>query len=227
MDGTNDWDAVVRLLIAAGMALPIGLDRELNGKPAGLRTHLLLAITTAALAWLSIEMAQGRSNADPTRIASYTVAGIGFLGAGLIVGVRGRVYGLTTAVGAFAVMGIGLLNGAGYPLVAGAATLLSVLTLWPMEWVKARALAPRAKVEVTLHVTVTDATALADVMAVPAAQGLEVRAVDVVPVGDVATVQMTLRGTRGGIDAATAAVEAHPHSAGRPTESGVSGSDRD
>src|SRR5258708_21518079 len=70
----------------------IGLERELGGKPAGLRTNILICIGSVLYTKLSFTMAAG--NADPTRIAAQIVTGVGFIGAGTILHARGAVVGL-------------------------------------------------------------------------------------------------------------------------------------
>jgi putative Mg2+ transporter-C (MgtC) family protein len=215
-DPVVDLDPVLRILSAAAMALPIGLDRELRGKAA-----------SAGLGYLSIDLAAGDSSADPTRIASYTVAGIGFLGAGLIVGVRGRVYGLTTAVGAFAVMAIGVLCGTGYEPLALALTVVVLVTLWPLDWVKTRVYGRIAQAETTLHAAVEVPRDLPRVLGLPAAHGVELRGVEVQPVADVVVVQLTVRGKHRQLEALCAAMQADPATAGRPVMSGLTSGDGD
>ena len=223
-----DAEPVVRIALAALMSIPIGLDRELHGKPAGLRTHLLLATSTAALGYLSVELAEGDLSADPTRIASYVVAGVGFLGAGLIVGVRGRVYGLTTAAAAFSVMAIGVLNGTGFHLAAVTLTAVSLLALWPVDWLKPRTYGRYARSEVTLHVSVLDVTQLADVLRQAERQDVEVRALETQPLGDsAAVVQLTVRGRLHQVDSLVTAITDHPATSGRPIRSGASAGDAD
>jgi putative Mg2+ transporter-C (MgtC) family protein len=182
-----DTEPLLRILLAAVLSLPIGLEREISGKDAGLRTHLLLAIATAGLGWLSLEAAEGRGpGADPTRIASYTVAGIGFLGAGLIVAIRGRVHGLTTAVAAFTVMAIGLLSGMGEVSTAIAVTLVSLLTLGPLDWVKPRTYGRfvRETAVPTVQECITD-------------HEVQVQAMDFVPLNEgVLAVHISVRGRR-------------------------------
>ncbi|MBA2245639.1 MAG: MgtC/SapB family protein, partial [Gemmatimonadetes bacterium] len=110
-----------RLLLAAVLGGVIGLERELSGKPAGLRTNLLicvgaallmdLSIAVAALANLPNEQAGAIFRADPARIAAQIVSGIGFLGAGTILQARGNIIGLTTAATIWVVAAIGMAVG--------------------------------------------------------------------------------------------------------------------
>ena len=196
----------VRILLAAALGLTIGLEREVRGKAAGVRTHVILAAAAAALGWLSVTAAEGDQSADPTRIASYTVAGISFLGGGLIVGVHTRVHGLTTAVGAFTVTAIGLLAGMGYPAAAISLTVVTLLTLAPLDWVKARTYGRLVRREATLHVLVPGTDHLAEVRG--ALGEVELRALEVQPLPDGGIVVMvTVRGREESITAAAWAVD--------------------
>lgn len=223
-----DLEPVWRIGLAALMSVPIGLDRELHGKAAGLRTHLLLATATAALGYLSVDLARGDASADPTRIASYVVAGIGFIGAGLIVGVRGRIYGLTTAAAAFSVMAIGVLNGTGYAVTATALTAFTLLALWPIEWLKPRTYGRLAQYEVTLHIALTHADRVGEIMPCPADVGVEVRTMEIQPVGhEGAVVQLTVRGRAEAVDRLVVALASHGATDGAPIRSGASNGDGD
>lgn len=87
-------DMLARLGIALGLGAAIGLEREVNSQPAGLRTHVLVSL--GASLFTAAGMVFGPRN-DLTRVASGVVTGIGFLGAGAILVDRGRIKGLTTA----------------------------------------------------------------------------------------------------------------------------------
>ncbi len=203
----HDVTVAVRILLAAGLALLIGLEREVRGKAAGVRTHVILASAAAALGWLSVTAAAGDQSADPTRIASYTVAGISFLGGGLIVGVQTRVHGLTTAVAAFTVTAIGLLSGMGYPLAAACLAVATLLTLAPLDWVKARTYGRLVRREATLHVLVPAADRLGELRA--ALDPVELRSLDIRPLGErLVVVAVTVRGTDAELAAAVDAVDA-------------------
>lgn len=99
-----DLEPIARVILAAALGVPIGLDRELRGKAAGLRTHALVASACAALGAVSVLAAPlSVSGADGTRIAAQVVSGIGFIGAGVIFASQGRARGLTTAASLFSV----------------------------------------------------------------------------------------------------------------------------
>ncbi|HVO13099.1 MAG TPA: MgtC/SapB family protein [Vicinamibacteria bacterium] len=125
--------ALPGILLRAAFAVlcggAIGLERERRGKPAGFRTNILICVG-ATLYMLVGELVTSAGSAGPdTRIAAQVVSGIGFLGAGTILHARGAVVGLTSAATIWVVAGIGLLIGAGFPVVGLLATLLVLLTL--------------------------------------------------------------------------------------------------
>ena len=127
----------VRLGAAAGFGAVIGLERELDGHDAGLRTHLLLALGSALFGAMSVgafgEFITSRNATnvtfDPSRVASYVVAGVGFLGGGAILKRADRVKGLTTASSLWVVSAIGLASGLGFWSGALIATAIAGLAL--------------------------------------------------------------------------------------------------
>jgi putative Mg2+ transporter-C (MgtC) family protein len=121
-----------RLLVALVIGGAIGLEREFKGKPAGMRTNMLLCLGSCLIMIISIEVARSASRvADPGRIAAQVVTGIGFLGAGTIMRSRFHIVGLTTAATMWTLTALGLAIGAGYILlsivVAGLITATLVL----------------------------------------------------------------------------------------------------
>lgn len=130
-----DWDVLTRLGGAALIGLLLGLDRELRGHPAGLRTHGLVCFSSAALAvsMLALYHQLGGAGArlDALRMFEATGSFIGIVGAGLIVFSKGRIKNLTTAAHLWLTAVIGLACGAGqWPLVAiGSVISLVMLTL--------------------------------------------------------------------------------------------------
>jgi putative Mg2+ transporter-C (MgtC) family protein len=134
---------MVRLGLAAVLGGVIGLERELSGKPAGLRTNLLICVGAALLTDLSLVVAQRPHvgmNADPARIAAQIVSGIGFLGAGTIIQARGGVMGLTTAATLWVVAAIGMAAGSGAYMEATGTTILVIVALVVLGKVEARLL---------------------------------------------------------------------------------------
>jgi putative Mg2+ transporter-C (MgtC) family protein len=139
------WEVFLRLALAAVLGAAIGLERELREREAGLRTHLLVSLGSALFTIVSAYgfhafLASGASvvRADPTRIAAQIVTGIGFLGAGAIIRQGLSVRGLTTAATLWVVAAIGLAAGAGYYSGAVIATVLVLLSLWPLRIVAYR-----------------------------------------------------------------------------------------
>jgi len=133
----DEWTMVWRILSAAGLGLIIGLDREIHGRAAGLRTCLLVAMSGALLMSLSLHLAQifaaGADSSvvrlDPGRLPSYAIAGMGFLGAGAIIQGRLRSRGVTTGAAMWACTGIGLAVGAGLYIPAVATTVVTLVAL--------------------------------------------------------------------------------------------------
>ena len=126
-----DYDLITRLGIAALVGLLLGLDREMRGRAAGLRTHGLICFSAAAMtvSMISLYRQMGGGQADFLRIFEATGAFIGIIGAGLIVFSKGQVKNLTTAAHLFLTAVIGIACGAGqWPLVA-IGTVISVLML--------------------------------------------------------------------------------------------------
>ncbi len=118
-----------RLLIATALGAAIGLQRELAGKPAGLRTNLLICLGSALLTLISLNLPARLGIGDPARIAAQIVSGIGFLGAGTIIQSRHGVHGLTSAATIWVVAAVGMAVGAGFERSAVLATCIILLVL--------------------------------------------------------------------------------------------------
>ena len=122
----QQFEALIRLILAGSIGSLIGLEREGADKPAGARTFGVVA-TGSCLFTLIGELAMGSGNPS-SRIAAQIVTGIGFLGAGTIIQVRNHVVGLTTAAGVWAVAAIGMAFGTGlYVLALGTAFMIVLL----------------------------------------------------------------------------------------------------
>jgi len=123
------------LLIAAKLALAmicggaIGIERELNRKPAGLRTNVLICFGAALYMIVSRHISGGAAYTDPARLAAQVVAGIGFLGAGVILQARGSITGLTTAATIFVVGAVGISIGEGLFSLGLFSTISIILVL--------------------------------------------------------------------------------------------------
>lgn len=120
---------VIELLIAFGLTSLIGLEREIHGKSAGLRTQTIVGIASALILIVSKYgffdvLSPGRVELDPSRVAAQIISGIGFLGAGLIITRQGTVHGLTTAAAIWECAAIGMASAAGLVKLAVVVTAL-------------------------------------------------------------------------------------------------------
>lgn len=134
MTNLDNTQLALRVLAALACGGLIGLDRELRSHAAGMRTHALAAEGAALFMLAGILLANEARSAgfvgvDPSRIASTVAQGIGFLAAGVIIGVASKVRGLTTAAGLWVTASVGLLCGAGFFFLAFFATLSTVVVL--------------------------------------------------------------------------------------------------
>ncbi len=138
----TEWEMILRIVVAAGLGALVGLDRERQHQPAGLRTHMVLVAGSALAMTLSINLAmqfhQFAPNGDPARLAAQVLAGIGFLCAGAILRLGPTVKGLTTAASLWTMAVVGLAVGAGYYLTGAAITALLLVILTVLNMVEAR-----------------------------------------------------------------------------------------
>jgi len=133
-------DLSVRLIVGAALGLAVGFEREIHGHPAGLRTHMLVAVGSALFTVLSAYgfggVAAGAGTLapiDPTRIAAQIVSGIGFLGAGAILKDGIVIRGLTTAASLWATAAVGMAAGAGEYIISIVGTAVILVSLWPIN----------------------------------------------------------------------------------------------
>ena len=119
---------LLNLALAAVLGFAIGVERKLRSKEAGIRTHTIVCIGSALMMVISKNAFGG--NADNARVAAQIVAGIGFLGAGIIVYKKNEVHGLTTAAGVWATAGVGMACGGGMYIVATGSTILLIFVQW-------------------------------------------------------------------------------------------------
>lgn len=132
-----DLEMIIKLLLASLLGAVIGLEREVHGRPAGFRTHLLVSLGSCLFVIISIDLyriygnftATGPVGVDPGRIAAQVVTGIGFLGAGAIIRERASIRGLTTAACLWVAAAIGLACGAGRYEPAIVVTILAFVSL--------------------------------------------------------------------------------------------------
>src|SRR5690349_24699722 len=139
--GTDDIEMILRLLAALGAGALIGYERSFHGRPAGLRTHVLVCLASSLLMLVTVYedhwvRTTGESRLDPTRMAQGIMTGIGFLGAGVIVKEGLNVRGLTTAASIWITAGIGVLAGVGLYLLMVVSLLLTLAVLSVFRWIE-------------------------------------------------------------------------------------------
>lgn len=135
MGADEIWEWLLRLLLAGGLGALVGTERESRGHPAGIRTQALVALAAALLTGVGAEGFVG-SAADPTRVASQVVTGIGFIGAGVILKNRGTVRGLTTAATLWLSAALGVAVGAGMIIPAVMAAVAAFVLMFGLSTLK-------------------------------------------------------------------------------------------
>lgn len=122
---------ILPLLIAILLGGIIGIEREINGKPAGLRTNIIICLGAAAFTIIARYLSADTESA--TRVTAGIVTGVGFLGAGVLIHEGGGIHGLTTAASIWLVTSIGIACGAGLYILAVAVTVLAVVVLLGLQ----------------------------------------------------------------------------------------------
>ncbi len=144
-------DLLFALISAVFLGGAVGLEREIHGKAAGLRTNILICVGATLFTQLSIYL--GTTSGDPSRIAAQVVTGVGFIGAGAILRERGALTGLTSAATIWLVAAIGMAIGAGWVFEAAGVTLLVLLVLGGLgrieRWLQERGSMTHCSVEIT------------------------------------------------------------------------------
>lgn len=157
--GSYELAILLKLFLAALAGGIVGIEREKHGRPAGLRTHLLVALGSCLMMVVSeaFPLKYGGADGtlsplrvDPSRVAAQIIAGIGFLGAGVIIKEGLSVRGLTTAASLWLVAGVGMAFGMG---LFGPGAIATGLGLGSLIYLKR--LEPVIKKDRYLHLTVT------------------------------------------------------------------------
>lgn len=179
----TEADIALRIAVAVVLGGAIGLERELTGQAAGLRTHLTVALGAALFAIVSAysfdeflrPRAETNFQVDVTRVASNVVTGVGFLGGGAILKHGATVRGLTTAASMWVTAAVGLAAGLGGFFAGGLATAVLLVALTalrvPRRWIRRHALT-RETVSIVLA---EGADAAAVIGALQGIEGIEVR----------------------------------------------------
>lgn len=131
----STWELILRLGLAAGCGAILGWEREAQNKPAGLRTHVLVSLGSAAFMLAGLELnaelvaKDQANNADILKVLAGIAGGVGFLGAGSIIQSRSNVSGLTTAATTWLAAAVGIACGLGYYRIAGITVGLGLTAL--------------------------------------------------------------------------------------------------
>jgi putative Mg2+ transporter-C (MgtC) family protein len=116
---------IIQMVLSIVLGAVIGLERERNHKPAGVRTHMFVCFGACLFTISSILFVGG----DPARVAASIVTGIGFIGAGTIIAAKDRILGITTAASLWTTAAIGILVGINAIGIAIVATFLALTIL--------------------------------------------------------------------------------------------------
>ncbi|MFA5276107.1 MAG: MgtC/SapB family protein [Candidatus Omnitrophota bacterium] len=134
----TDSQIIYRLSLTVLLSGLVGLERQIQRRYAGLRTHILLALGSCLIMLTSLyvfDIYKDVAKLDPARIAAGVITGIGFLGAGTIIRDNEGVRGLTTAASLWVVSGIGLAVGCGFAHAAIYTTGLTLIVLFILRYV--------------------------------------------------------------------------------------------
>ncbi|HET7559769.1 MAG TPA: MgtC/SapB family protein [Limnochordia bacterium] len=158
----SDLELLGRVLLGTVLAAVWGMERELHGKSAGLRTYALVGLGAALITvvsefgFLEFQGLDGVVRMDPARLVAQVVSGIGFLGGGLIIFHRNAVRGLTTAAGIWASAAIGIASGAGKYELAVGSTLLGIVVFQGFGLIERTLLHSKARRGTTLNLVLED-----------------------------------------------------------------------
>lgn len=153
-----DWGSIaMRLLCAMVVGLVIGTEREYTHRPAGMRTHILVALGSCAVMitgqLIFVEYRPYGASPDPARLAAQVITGVGFLGAGTILREGINVKGLTTAASLWSVACLGIAAGGGYYSVALVGMVFIFVTLTLFETIQKKLIKPKLVRDYSLVVT--------------------------------------------------------------------------
>lgn len=200
-------ELLLQLVLAVFLGGAIGLERELRGKPAGLRTNVLICIGATMFTVLSRHISADRG--DPGRIAAQILTGIGFIGAGTILHLRGSVTGLTSAATIWVVTAIGMAVGSSAYVEAVGATGLVGLVLVGLGKAEDFLATKGTRSQLTIHAR-PEATALEELETLVRGAGLDIERVVARRENVDLVIELTLRGPRRLHDQVLLEVVHHP-----------------
>lgn len=131
-------DCLVKISAAFLCGLVMGLERKTRRHPVGIRTLVLISISSALLGILSIEYVKNSPSGDPSRIAAGVITGIGFLGTGVIIKNKLNIRGLTSAAVVWTSSALGLACGIGQYFVCGIVVLFCLFTLFVLDKIETK-----------------------------------------------------------------------------------------
>ena len=198
-------DLLLQLVLATVLGGLIGLERELKGKPAGLRTNILICIGAATFSHLSVSLGHG----DPGRIAAQVLTGVGFIGAGTILHTRGSVTGLTSAATIWVVSAMGMALGMGLYYEAVSTTVLVMAVLLGLSRVEVALGRYSSSSRFTIHAR-PEPSPVEEFRALVGRTGLDVVRCDVHWENVDLVVEMDVRGPRRLHEQALNAIVHHP-----------------
>jgi putative Mg2+ transporter-C (MgtC) family protein len=200
-------ELLVQLLLAALLGGAIGVEREISGKPAGLRTNILICVGATLFTVLSLKLAVG--GGDPGRVAAQILTGVGFIGAGTILHTRGSVTGLTSAATIWVVSAIGMAIGLESYVEAVGTTLLVMIVLAGLGFVESFIARRATHSRLLVHAT-PSAGALEELETLVRRTGLELTRVESRRENVDLVIEFELRGPKRLHDQARNAVLHHP-----------------
>jgi putative Mg2+ transporter-C (MgtC) family protein len=208
-------DLMLQLGLATLLGGVIGLEREFGGKPAGLRTNILICIGSVLYTHLSLAMLTGSTGAiavgtDTTRVAAQIVTGVGFIGAGTILHARGAVVGLTSAATIWVVAAIGIALGSGYYLEAVGTTLAVIIVLAGLGRVEKIVQGHSMRSTITVHAR-PGPTVVEDLETLVRRTGLELTSISNRQENVDLVIEMELRGSKRLYDQAVVTLLHHDH----------------
>jgi putative Mg2+ transporter-C (MgtC) family protein len=204
---TFHLELLLQVVLATVLGGAIGMERELSGKPAGLRTNILICVGATLFTVLSLKLAAARG--DPARVAAQILPGVGFIGAGTILHARGSVTGLTSAATIWVVAAIGMALGAGAYTEAVGTTLLVMLILAGLGYLENFVARHTTHSHLVIHAK-PELSAVEDLESLMRRSGLEVARVESRRENVDLVIELDLRGPKRLHDQAKLAMLHHP-----------------
>lgn len=190
----------IKALLAVLCGGVVGLERELKGKPAGIKTNILICmgstVFTAVSVMISLAHAEKGYFGDPGRIAAQIIPGIGFLGGGAIIQARGTILGLTTAATIWCVAAIGVLVGLGYHDLAVALSVFTILILVGVSFFEDKVIGRSITFATELLIDDEDGEVRQAINELLAQHDLALESFEITPRGDLSHIQMKYSGHR-------------------------------